>query len=150
MLPCKHCGSGEWVKQGQTRGKQRYRCKDCDRHFVQGDGRVNEALPAKQARAIVLSRLAKASFGMLGHVFGVSRSLAYRWIKQEAERLPEPEVPGDIQEREFDEMWHVIGRKQTHAGSSRPWIVAQGELWPGLQAIVMLRPSSGSTTRSST
>ncbi len=147
MVTCKHCGSEASVKHGQARGKQRYRCKRCGRHFVEGDSRVKDSLAVKKALAIVLYSLAKASFGMLGKVFGVSRSLTYRWIRDEAQALPEPEVPGDIKEMEFDEMWHFIGSKKTNSGSSRRWIVAQGEPWPGLQAVVMLRRSSGSTTK---
>jgi len=116
---------------------------------VQGDARIKESLAIKKALAVVLYSLAKASFGMLGKVFGVSRGLTYRWIKEEAQALPEPEVPGDIREMEFDEMWHFIGSKKTSSGSSRRWIVAQGEPWPGLQAVVMLQRSGGSMTRSS-
>jgi transposase len=147
MATCKHCGFGESVKHGRVRGKQRYRCKHCGLHFVEGDGRVKESLVAKKAMAVVLYSLAKASFGMLGKVFGVSRTLAYRWIKEAAEALPEPEVPGDIQEMEFDEMWRFIGSKKTSFGSSKQWIVAQGEPWPGLQAVVMLKRSGDSTTK---
>jgi transposase len=65
-------------------------CKHCRFHFVEGDGRVKESLVAKKAMAVVLYSLAKASFGMLGNVFGVSRTLAYRWVKEAAEALPEP------------------------------------------------------------
>jgi transposase len=147
MAICKHCGFGESVKHGRVRGKQRYRCKQCGFHFVEGDARAKESLVAKKAMAIVLYSLAKASFGMLGKVFGVSRALTYRWIKEVAETLPEPEVPGDIKEMEFDEMWHFIGSKKTNSGSLKRWIVAQGEPWPGLQAVVMLRRSDGSTTK---
>ena len=147
MVTCKHCSSGDWVKHGLARGKQRYHCKRCRRHFVEGDARVKESLAVKKALAVVLYSLAKASFGMLGKVFGVSRALTYRWIKEEAEALPEPEVQGDIKEMEFDEMWHFLGSKKTSSGSSRRWIVAQGEPWPGLQAVVMLRRSNDSTTR---
>lgn len=139
--------------------EQRYRWKQCGLHFVEGDGRVRENLVAKKAMAVVLYSLAKASFGMLGKVFGVSRALTYRWIREAAEALPEPEVSGDIKEMEFDEMWRFIGSKKTSSGSSIPsgafmtfrlqerWIVAQGEPWPGLQAVVMLRRSDGSTTK---
>jgi transposase len=148
MIMCKHCGTRNAVKHGQARGKQRYRCKRCHRHFVEGDERVKASLGVKKALAVVLYSLSKTSFGMLGKIFGVSRSLTYRWIREEAEALPNPVVPGDIKEMEFDEMWHFIGSKKTSSGSSRRWIVAQGELWPGLQAVVILRRSGGSTTRS--
>ncbi len=66
----------------------------------------------------------------------VSRSLTYRWILDEADKISEPGVSGDITEMEFDEMWHFVGSKKTKNGSSKPWIVAQGELWPGLSAVV--------------
>jgi transposase len=138
------------VKNGRVRGQQRYRCKACGFNFIEGDLRVDDTLVIKKALAVILYSVAKASFGMLGHIFGVSRSLACRWIKAEAERLPEPEVPGDIREMEFDEMWHFIGSKKTKYGSSRPWIVAHGEPWLGWSVVVMLQPFSASTTRSNT
>jgi len=136
------------VKHGLVRGKQRYWCKRCGRRFVEGDRRVKKSLVIKRALAVTLYSLAKGSFNMLGKIFGVSRSLTYRWVKQEAALLATPEVPGDIREMEFDEMWHFLQKKLGNSGSSKRWIVAQGEPWPGLQAVVILRPSGGSTTKS--
>ena len=147
MEQCKRCNSRDAVKRGFVRHKQRYQCKECGYHFVSGDGRVKADLPVKKALAVILYSLGKASFGMLGKLFGRSRSLTYRWIVEEAAKLPDPVVPGDIREMEFDEMWHFIGSKKTSGGLSRRWIVAHGELLPGWSAIVMLQPSEGSTTR---
>jgi len=110
---------------------------------------VKESVAVKKALAVILYSLGKASSGMLGKLFGHSRALTYRWIAAEAAKLPEPVVGNDIQEMEFDEMWHFIGSKKTSYGSSRPWIVAHGELLPGLQAVVMLQHSGASTTKSS-
>jgi len=149
MISCKRCQSERVVKNGEVRGQQRYRCKNCSYNFVIGDRRVGESLAARKALAVILYSLSKASFGMLGRIFGVSRTLAYRWIKAEAEALPEPEVPGDIKEMEFDEMWHFIGSKKTSSGSSRRWIVARGEPWPGSSVIVMLQLSGDFTPKSS-
>ena len=150
MEECKRCGSGQYVKHGFVRKKQRYRCKGCGYNFIEGDGRVNASLPVKKALAVILYSLGKASFGMLGKIFGHSRSLTYRWIVEEAAKLPEPAISSDIKEMEFDEMWHFIGSKKTSAGLSKRWIVAHGELLPGLQVVVMLRPSGDSMTRSNT
>lgn len=150
MVSCKRCESKRAVKNGEVRGKQRYRCKECGLNFIEGDGRVNESLVVKKALAVILYSLGKASFNMLGKIFGHSPSLLYRWIVEEMAKLPEPAISGDIKEMEFDEMWHFIGSKKTNSGSSRRWIVAQGELLPGWSAVVMLQRSSGSTTRSST
>ena len=54
---------------------------------------------------------------MLAHIFGVSRSLTYRWIAEEAEKIPEPVIRGDIKEIEFDEMWHFLQSKK------QKWII---------------------------
>ena len=150
MIKCKRCNSERVVKNGFVRNKQRYNCKDCDYNFVLGDARNKHETEIKKALSVILYSLGKASFGFLGKLFGVSRSTPYRWIKKMAEGIAEPEIPADIKEVEFDEMWHFVQSKKTRNGSSRRWIVAQGELLPGLSAVVILKPSSGFTTSSST
>ena len=150
MVACKRCDGEQTVKNGKVRGKARYKCKQCGLNFVEGDERVKASLVVKKALAVILYSLGKASFNMLGKIFGHSPSLLYRWIVEEMAKLPEPAVAGDIKEMEFDEMWHFIGSKKTKSGSSRRWIVAQGELLPGWSAVVMLQRSGGSTTRSGT
>ena len=150
MVTCKRCASEHIVKNGTVRRRHLYKCKACGLNFIEGDRRRNESLPVKKALAVILYSLGKSSFGMLGKIFGHSRSLIYRWIVDEAAKRPEPVIAGDLKEMEFDEMWHFIGSKNTSSGLSKRWIVAHGELLPGLQAVVMLRPSGGSTIRSST
>ena len=78
---------------------------------------------------------------MMGRILGVDYTLVYRWIRAFGETLPEPEVPGDIKQMEFDEMWHFIGAKKTSFGSSRPLTVIEGEPWPGYSAVVILQHS---------
>lgn len=145
---CKKCHSERIIRNGKVRGKPRFRCKDCGYNFIEGDLRVNEDLVVKRALAVILYALGKASFGLLAKIFDVSRSLTYRWIVQAAAHLPEPVVPGDIKEMEFDELWRFIGQKKTDSGSSRRWIVAQGEPSPGLSVIVILQPSGDSMRNS--
>ncbi|MDR2464456.1 MAG: hypothetical protein LBD36_02510 [Holosporales bacterium] len=60
------------------------------------------------------------------------------WVKEYADSVEMPEISGNIQEVEFDEMWHFINKKKINCGLSRPLIVAQGNVSPGLQAIVIL------------
>ena len=150
MVHCKRCGSLDAVKHGLVRNKQRFCCKKCGYHFVNGDQRIKESVAVKKALAVILYSLGKASFGMLAKLFGHSRALTYRWIVEEAAKLPDPVIANDIKEMACGEMWHLIGSKKTSYGSSRRWLVAHGELLPGLQAVVMLQPSGGSTTKSST
>ena len=147
MLTCKNCHSNEIVRNGFVRGKQRYRCKSCSVNFVQGDGRTNSRIAGKKALVVLLYALGKASFNMLGRLLGHSPSLIYRWVREAMDATEEPSISGSIREMEFDEMWHFIKSKKTKNGSLKPWIVAQGELLPGLQAIVMLQPLNASTKK---
>ena len=112
MTTCKRCHSEIVVNNGNVRGKQRYGCKECGNNFVEGDLPVKEDLVVKKVPAIILYALGKALFGMPAKIFGVSRCLTCRRISQEAARIPEPKVPGNITEMEFDEMWRFIGKKQ--------------------------------------
>ncbi len=151
MTCCKKCGNEKIIKNGRVRGKQRYKCQACGYNFVEGDARKGgQDLAVKRALAVILYSLSKASFRFLGKLFNVSPTTAYNWIRKEADALPEPEVPGDIKEIEFDEMWHFTGSKKTKDGSSRRWTVCTGEPLPGLSVVVMLKPSRGSTKKSNT
>jgi transposase len=147
MMSCKKCGSEKAVKNGVVAGKQRFKCKECGYNFREGDERTNEKIAAKKALCILLYAMAKGSYRMMGKLLKIDHTQVYRWIRAYGESLPEPEVPGEITEMEFDEMWHFIGSKKESFGSSRPLTVAHGELWPGYSAVVILQPSEGSTTR---
>ena len=148
MLNCKNCEDKQIVKNGIVRQQQRYRCKSCGYNFVLGDKRVKLDTAVKRAFAVILYALGKSSYGFIAKLFGVTPPAVQKWLKKEAEILKEPEISAEITEMEFDEMWHFVGSKKTKNGLSKPWIVLHGELWPGLSAVVMLQPSSGSTTRS--
>ncbi len=149
-LCCKHCGSSNYVKNGTVRGLQRYKCKQCQYNFVEGDRRVDPNTAKQKALAVLLYSLCKCSYGMIARILRVSKTIVYYWIRDEAAALPDPEIADTLQEVEFDEMWHFVGSKKTKFGSSRRWIAARGELSPGLRVIVMLQPLDDFTTNSST
>ena len=116
MFACKRCSGDRLIKNGIVSGKQRYKCKDCNYNFREGDGRTNEKIVAKQALCILLYAMAKGSFRMLGRILDTDHTLVYRWIRKFGESLPEPVVDGNITEMEFDEMWHFIGKKKKTLG----------------------------------
>ena len=140
-MDCKKCKKSRVVKNGFVRGKQRYRCKECLYNFVEGDDRVRQENVVKRAFAIILYSMSKGTFNFLGKLFKVSPTTIYNWVRKEAETLPFPDIKNSIQEVEIDDMWHFVHSKKTSAGSKKRWIVAQGEPLPGLQAVVMLKPS---------
>src|SRR5215469_542844 len=147
MPRCKKCDSSNAIKSGVVSGKQRYKCKDCGCNFREGDERTNEKVAAKKALCVLLYAMAKGSYRMMGRILKIDHTLVYRWIRSYGENLPETKVSGEISQMEFDEMWHFIGSKKTKFGSSRQLTVAEGELWPGCSAIVILQHFEGSTTK---
>jgi transposase-like protein len=148
MITCKNCQQPHTVKNGFVRGKQRDQCRACGDNFVLGDERHSPATEVKKAWCLILYSLGKASFGLLAKLLGVSRTTTYDWIRQAAASTDEPTIAPDIQELEFDEMWHFIQATKEKSGSLKPWIVAQGERWPGYSVVVMLQRSNGSMIKS--
>jgi len=148
MITCTNCQNTHTVKNGFVRGKQRYKCHACGYNFVLGDERHSHATEIKKALAIILYSLGKSSFGFLGKLFGVSRTTTYYGVRQATSRIDNPPIASDIQEIEFDAMWHVIQSKKEKSGFLKPWIVAQGEPLPGYSVVVMLQHSNGSMINS--
>lgn len=145
-MVCKKCLSESVVKNGIVRGQQRYKCKECNLNFVEGDKRVKQSTLIKKALSIILYTMSKASFNFLGKLFNCSPTQPYNWIKDAALNIEDPQVRDNIQEIEIDEMWHFVKKKLKNSGSSKPLIVAHGKQLPGLQVIVILQQLEDSTT----
>jgi len=141
-MNCKRCKKTELiVKNGYVRNKQRFLCKGCGYNFVEGDERVRHENTIKRAFCILLYTMGKGTFNFMGKLFKVSPTAVYKWVRKEAERMQGSEISSAVREIEIDEMWHFIRSKKRKSGDSKRWIVVQGEPLPGLQAVVMLRPS---------
>jgi transposase-like protein len=104
--------SEQIAKNGMTRGKQRYKCSECGRIFVEGDQRTNDGVITKKAMCTIVYSLGKASFNMLAHIFDTWLSLVYRWIVEAGTKMFASEEMGEIREMAFDEMWHFVGSKK--------------------------------------
>ena len=135
-MNCKHCGGEDYVKNGFQKGKQNYQCKGCRRSFVQGDGRRKDRSREK-ALCVLCYSMGRVSMRFLANLFGVSVRTIYVWLQEAAARIDRPMVEAPIQEIEIDEMWHFLEKKLKNYGSSRPWIVLQGERSPGSRVVVM-------------
>jgi transposase len=137
-LSCKRCGSPSFVKHGFVRGLQRYRCKTCGLNFTDTPKRGRSE--ATKALAVLLYSFGQASFRWLGKLFGVSAVSTYKWVRQAAEALPEPEVREEIREMELDELWHFLQAKKTSVGLGQPMIVTSGVVSPGWWVAVIMLP----------
>jgi len=147
MVPCKNCQHTDTIKNGFVRSKQRYKCHACHYTFVLGDERHKPETALKKALSVILYSLGKSSCGFLAKLFGVSRTTTYYWIRDLAATTEEPVIANNMQEIDFDEMWHFIQSKKRNSGSSKLWIIVQGELVPGYSVVVMLQPSNACMTK---
>jgi transposase-like protein len=110
-LVCKHCGSGSFVKNGLAHGRQRYRCKACERSFTATPPRGKP--PAMKALAVLLYALGNVSQGMIGKLLGVSHVAVYKWVRAAGEGTPAPSATPSSGIVQIDEMWHFVdGKKQ--------------------------------------
>jgi transposase-like protein len=78
---CRHCGGTNSIRHGYTRkGKQRYRCRTCDRSFVEDPGSV--AYDPQRKEEILSAYHERASLRGISRIFGVSRNTLTRWLKK--------------------------------------------------------------------
>ena len=137
-LRCKRCESAEQVKNGFTRGKQRYRCKACGLNFTDTPPR---GMPLAMKVTAVLLYLSGLSMNRTAKLLGVSTPSVMAWIERFAEvyaQKPEPEGRAVVVEP--DEMWHYLKKSGTSSGSGRLGIVLQGGWLTGSAAVVTPPP----------
>jgi len=145
MVECKNCKSTNTVKNGIKRKKQRYLCKECGYNFVLGNAHRSPQKIAKKALVVLLYSLGKGSYSMLAKIFGVTNGTIHNWVVEVAKALPKVEIPPDIAEIEFDEMWHFIGKKNENYGSSKRLTASQVEWLHGYLDNATKGLSDGST-----
>ena len=137
-LRCKRCGSGEHVRNGLMRGKQRYRCKACGLNFTDTPPR---GMPLRAKLAAVLLYLSGLSMNRTAKLLGVSTPRVMTWIEQLAKTYAQkPEPEGRAVVVELDEMGHFLKRRPTSSGSGRLGIVLQGEWLTGNAGVVTPAP----------
>ena len=133
-LRCKRCGSGEHVKNGLMRGRQRYRCEACGLNFTDTPPR---GMPLRLKVGAVLLHLSGLSMNRTAKLLGVSTPTVQAWIERFAEvyaQKPEPE--GRAVVVELDEMWHCLKKSRTSSGSGRLGIVLRDGSSIGSWAVV--------------
>ena len=133
-LRCKRCGSGEHVRNGLMRGKQRYRCKACGLNFTDTPPR---GMPLAMKVTAVLLYLSGLSMNRTAKLLGVSTPTVMAWIERFAEvHAQKPEPEGRALVVELDEMWHYLKKSRTSSGSGRLGIVLRTGSSIGSWAVV--------------
>lgn len=87
MLKCKRCDATQIVKSGTIRGKQRYLCKQCGYHFVEGDQRETAASSVVKALCTVFQALDIKQYREIGKYLNRDPALIYRWMNEESHKF---------------------------------------------------------------
>ena len=131
MKTCKFCKAQNLIKNGTTRGEQRYLCKECGKNQVSGDKR--EKYDNKTRYLALAMYLNNAGFWSIGRVLGVPFQLVHTWIRK-AGNLTEQEIAKkriparDIEVLEMDELYTYIQKKTGKSGYGLLWMGTEMKL----------------------
>ena len=94
-MKCPRCNSRKISKNGRHRGKQRYKCKECNRQFLEFSTTVGYDRQTKeQCLKMYVNGM---GFRAIERVTGVHLSTVISWVKKIAERIedysPSQEIP---------------------------------------------------------
>ena len=81
-IRCRHCGSNWMPKDGHTRGRQVYKCGDCNRKYTADAARPR--FPEQTKRQAVQMCVDGASISAAARVVGASVASVSGWIKKGA------------------------------------------------------------------
>ena len=114
-MKCPKCKSDHSRKDGFVKGKQRYKCKECNHHYsVELKSTAQPESVKRQALELYLEGL---GFRSIGRFLGVSHVAVYKWIKNFGKQVENLQSKTNIEIVELDEMHTYISHKKTIAGS---------------------------------
>ena len=83
-LRCPHCGSNWTPKDGRSRGKQTYRCRDCHYRFTP-EGNRHYYSQAVKSQALEMYQEG-TGITATGRVLGVKPATVFSWVKKKPSR----------------------------------------------------------------
>lgn len=118
-MHCPKCLNEVYVKNGLTRGKQRYKCKKCGCNFTQQYKRG--ASLEKKLLALQLY-LEGQGFRSIGRVLNVHNVTVLNWIRSMGKSVKShinTYISDNLRHVDFveiDEMWHFTVKKNENSG----------------------------------
>ena len=118
MPICKHCKSDDSVKNGCVYGKQRYKCRSCNKTYREGDRRENYT--NDQRFKVVRMYLEGVGIRSIERLEDVSHQLIIQWVRKFSKIIGNklnaavlPEDAKEIQILELDELFSYCQKKLT-------------------------------------
>ena len=121
-MECPSCGSQEIVKNGSIHTKkQKYRCKDCGRQFVENPENKNQPVAPEKIELIEKLLLERLALSAIARVSGVSEKWLQNYVNKKYAQTPrEVKVAKKSKGRltlECDELWSFVQKK-----SNKQWV----------------------------
>jgi hypothetical protein len=128
-MDCPRCKSSQYNRAGYVKGRQRYRCKSCNRHYSVAH-RGDYIEPHIKATAIKMS-LEGMGYRAIGRVLGVSNVSVLNWVREKALKAkPLDEPRGQVAKVQIDELHTYVGnKKKTWSGYGRRSMSGEGSGW---------------------
>lgn len=129
---CRHCGHVETVRNGRSKGRQRWRCRGCGRTFGVTTGTAlaglrTEATEVARSLRVVLRR---GSLRGAEDVTGHKYETIGNWVRRaatHAEAVTAVLVHElHLTEVEVDEFWSFVRAKGRAKGGALPWPTTEG------------------------
>ena len=113
-MDCPKCKNSQYCKDGNTGGRQRYKCKRCNyRYTVARKSDVKTQDTRRMALQLYLEGL---GFRAIGRILKISYGTVYKWIKAWGEQASLPQKQEPVDKVEIDEIHTYVGSKKNTVG----------------------------------
>jgi transposase-like protein len=136
-IHCPQCNNQNIIKNGFAKGRQRFKCKQCNYQFTNLSQERGKPLWMKLEA--VLMYLSGMSMNAAAKILNVSAQSVLNWVREFAEANYEKPTPESAVVVELDELWHFIQEKKTSYGSGRHMTVILGDSLTGNWEIVIVK-----------
>jgi transposase-like protein len=107
-MKCRHCKSRNTRKNGKSKGKQRYICKECGRTFAGKPPKFSE----KTKQKAIIMYLNNVGIRKIALFLDCSPSTVLNWIRQKHDRsISSPKVSESADIIEMDEIYTYYTKK---------------------------------------
>ena len=121
-MKCPRCGSEEYCKDGIVKGRQRFKCKQCNYHYsVEKKSNVKSQETKRLAFEMYLEGL---GFRAIGRILKISHVTVFQWVKKWGATLELPKREEAIEVVELDEMHTYVSHKKNYK-----WIWIAVDYW---------------------
>ena len=109
-MNCNRCYSKNYTKAGFTKGRQRYKCKDCSRYY--SVEQKSTAVSKEKKRMALQMYLEGLGFNSIGRVLGVPHVSVLKWVRKYGESCDSLRSEDTVEVMEVDEMHTYISKKK--------------------------------------